>query len=87
MSFDTDTGELSGIPSNANVGTTSGIVISVRDDRVSASLQVFTLEVKYHVALYGDKNDKGYAVATLVPSGKTINKLERNTIICFIAYL
>ncbi|MBE8719267.1 beta strand repeat-containing protein, partial [Sphingobacterium pedocola] len=44
-SFDSVTGELSGIPTNANVGTTTGIVISVSDGTLSASLPAFDLTV------------------------------------------
>lgn len=45
-SFDTATGQLSGTPTNGDVGTTSAIVISVSDsDNVTASLAAFNLEV------------------------------------------
>ncbi|MBI5039900.1 MAG: putative Ig domain-containing protein, partial [Gammaproteobacteria bacterium] len=43
--FNTTTGRLSGTPTNANVGTTSSIVISVSDGTVSASLPAFNLTV------------------------------------------
>jgi len=43
--FDTATGALSGTPTNADVGTTSGIVITVTDGSVNASLAAFNLEV------------------------------------------
>ncbi len=43
--FDTATGALSGTPTNADVGTTSGIVISVSDGTLSASLAAFNLTV------------------------------------------
>ncbi|MEE2730745.1 MAG: Ig-like domain-containing protein [Pseudomonadota bacterium] len=44
--FDTNTGELNGTPGNEHVGTTNGIVISVRDSQnASASLASFNLTV------------------------------------------
>ncbi len=43
--FDTATGELSGTPGNGDAGTTTGIVISVSDGTLSASLAAFNLEV------------------------------------------
>ncbi len=43
--FSTATGALTGTPSNADVGTTSGIVISVSDGTLSASLPAFNLTV------------------------------------------
>ncbi|WP_345984863.1 tandem-95 repeat protein [Sulfurimonas sp. HSL-1656] len=43
--FDTATGALSGTPGNADVGTTTGIVISVSDSLLTASLAAFDLEV------------------------------------------
>jgi len=44
-SFDTATGEVSGIPATADVGAWEGIVISVSDGERSASLEAFALEV------------------------------------------
>ncbi|WP_189608066.1 beta strand repeat-containing protein [Saccharospirillum salsuginis] len=44
-SFDTATGTLSGTPTNSDLGTTSGIVISVGDGTTSASLAAFDLTV------------------------------------------
>jgi len=44
-SFDTQTGKLSGTPTDANVGTTENITISVNDGTDSASLAAFSLEV------------------------------------------
>jgi len=44
-SFDSSNGTLSGTPSNADVGTTSGIAISVTDGGLSASLSAFDLTV------------------------------------------
>jgi hypothetical protein len=43
--FSTSTGRLSGTPTAANVGTTSGIVITVTDGTASASLPAFALAV------------------------------------------
>ncbi|WP_262250442.1 putative Ig domain-containing protein, partial [Parapedobacter soli] len=43
--FDAATGELSGTPSNDDVGITTGIIISVSDGAASASLPAFDLEV------------------------------------------
>jgi len=44
-SFDTATGRLTGTPSSAQVGTSSGIIISVSDARVTASLSAFSITV------------------------------------------
>ncbi len=45
-SFDTTTGELSGTPTNSDIGTTSNIIISVKDSGDStASLAAFNLKV------------------------------------------
>ncbi len=43
--FDSATGALTGTPKRADVGTTQGIVISVSDGELSASLAAFNLEV------------------------------------------
>ncbi|WP_420592151.1 Ig-like domain-containing protein [Bacterioplanoides sp.] len=43
--FDSETGALTGTPDNDNIGTTSGIVISVSDGSLSTSLPAFNLEV------------------------------------------
>lgn len=43
--FDTTTGELNGVPGNDDVGTTTGIVITVSDGTLDASLPAFDLEV------------------------------------------
>ena len=45
-SFNTSTGRLSGTPAAANAGSYAGIVISVSDGTVSASLPSFTLTVQ-----------------------------------------
>jgi hypothetical protein len=44
--FNTATGQLSGTPGAQHVGTTSGIVISVSDGTLSASLAAFTVAVQ-----------------------------------------
>ncbi|OHU94935.1 Ig-like domain-containing protein [Pseudoalteromonas byunsanensis] len=44
-SFDNSTGTLSGTPENDDVGTTTGIVISVSDDNLTASLPAFGIQV------------------------------------------
>ena len=43
--FNTSTGALTGTPTNADVGATAGIVISVSDGELSAALPAFTLTV------------------------------------------
>ena len=43
--FSTSTGQLSGTPSSANVGTTSGITISVSDGTNTVSLPAFSIQV------------------------------------------
>ncbi len=43
--FSTKTGQLSGTPASANVGTTSGITISVTDGKATVSLPAFSLTV------------------------------------------
>ena len=43
--FSTKTGQLSGTPASSNVGTTSGIVISVTDGKATVSLPAFSLQV------------------------------------------
>jgi len=44
--FSTTTGRLQGTPSSADVGTTTGVVISVSDGKASASLAAFSLSVQ-----------------------------------------
>ena len=44
-SFNASTGQLSGTPSSANVGTFSNIVVSVSDGKSSVSLPAFTIKV------------------------------------------
>jgi len=43
--FSTKTGQLSGTPASANVGTTSGIVVSVTDGKATVSLPAFAITV------------------------------------------
>jgi hypothetical protein len=43
--FNTSTGELSGTPHSANVGTTHGIIISVTDGVATAALPTFSINV------------------------------------------
>ena len=45
LTFTPSTGRLTGTPASANVGTTSGIVITVSDGEASASLPSFNLQV------------------------------------------
>ncbi|MCC2606111.1 tandem-95 repeat protein [Planctobacterium marinum] len=45
LAFDTQTGVLSGVPGNGDVGEYPGIVISVSDGELSASLPAFVIEV------------------------------------------
>src|SRR6185295_11052323 len=44
--FSSTTGRLTGTPASANVGTTSGIAISVSDGKVSAALAPFAIQVQ-----------------------------------------
>ena len=44
-SFNTSTGQLSGTPSSAHVGSFANVVISVSDGKVSAALPAFTIDV------------------------------------------
>jgi hypothetical protein len=44
--FSSTTGRLTGTPASANIGTTSGISISVSDGKVTATLGPFSIEVK-----------------------------------------
>ena len=45
LSIDSQTGELSGTPTNENAGITTGIVITVSDGEISTSLPAFNLKV------------------------------------------
>ncbi|WP_308873955.1 putative Ig domain-containing protein [Thiothrix subterranea] len=49
--FDTATGQLSGTPVLADVGTTSGIIVSVSDGKQTVSLSAFALRVMESVNL------------------------------------
>lgn len=51
--FDTATGRLSGTPTTANLGTTSGIVITVSNGSASASLAAFSITVVAPVTTSG----------------------------------
>lgn len=44
--FDSNTGKLTGAPSEADVGTNTGIIITVSDGDLSSSLESFSIEVK-----------------------------------------
>ncbi len=67
LSFDPATGELSGTPSNSDVGTISGIIISVSDAELSAALPAFDLTVV-------DSNDAPTATsATIVTNEDTVS--------------
>jgi VCBS repeat-containing protein len=67
LSFDAATGELSGTPSNSDVGTISGIIISVSDAELSAALPAFDLTVV-------DSNDAPTATsATIVTNEDTVS--------------
>ncbi len=63
-SFSTSNGSLSGTPAQTDAGTTSGIVISVSDGKVSTSLPAFNLQVIANTA----------PVAT--PGSSTLNEDE-----------
>lgn len=45
VAFDASTGAVSGVPDNSNVGTTTGIVISVSDGTLSVALPAFSITV------------------------------------------
>jgi Putative Ig domain len=64
-SFSTSTGRLSGTPGVADVGTYSGIVISVSDGKTSASLAAFSIAVT--------QNSSGAATLTWVPPTQNTN--------------
>ena len=71
--FDEKTRTLSGTPSNADIGITSGIVISVSDKIETVSLAPFNLEVNLGKCI--DINgDQGYAKAAEISFDKTISK-------------
>jgi gliding motility-associated-like protein len=81
-SFNTTTGALTGTPGNADVGTTTGIVITVSDGTLSASLPAFSLEVKT-VLITGisleegsftyDGTAKSLAIKGTPPQGTTVS--------------
>jgi hypothetical protein len=69
--FNATTGSLTGTPTSANLGTTSGIVISVSDGVASASLPPFSLTVSMPVGVAEliwtkpTRNEDGTALANL----------------------
>jgi hypothetical protein len=73
--FDTATGKLSGTPTNADVGTTKAIVISVSDGAGgSASLAAFDLSVLFSAPCVNTNGDQGYAKAIEIAATKSIRK-------------
>jgi len=88
-SFDTATGALTGTPTNANVGTTTGIVISVSDGTSSTNLLAFNLEVTTltfsGISLSNDSfvydgSAKSLEIAGVLPAGAVINYLDNSRI-------
>ncbi|MCE9684918.1 putative Ig domain-containing protein [Shewanella sp. AS16] len=67
-SFDTSTGALTGTPGYADVGNFSGIVISVSDGKLSASLAAFDLSV----ANVNDAPTGEVTIAASTPNGQTL---------------
>ena len=53
LTFNSGTGTLSGTPGAANVGTYSGIIISVSDGQASASLPAFSIQVTAALTISG----------------------------------
>jgi hypothetical protein len=53
LTFSSATGTLTGTPSAANVGTYSGIIISVSDGQASASLPAFSIQVTAALTISG----------------------------------
>lgn len=53
LSFNSATGSINGTPSASNVGTYSGIVISVSDGTVSAALPAFSIQVTAALTISG----------------------------------
>ncbi len=72
--FSIATGQLSGTPTAANVGTSSGIVISVSDGRASASLPAFSIQVT-SVATSGNAS-LNWVAPTLNTNGTELTDLE-----------
>ncbi len=72
--FSIATGQLSGTPTTSNVGTISGIVISVSDGRASASLPAFSIQVT-SVATSGNAS-LNWVAPTLNTNGTELTDLE-----------
>jgi gliding motility-associated-like protein len=88
-SFNTATGALTGTPTNANVGTTTGIVISVSDGTASASLSAFNLQVTTLViagitlsdeSFVYDGSAKSLAIIGTPPMGTSVSYLDDSRI-------
>ena len=62
-SFDTATGELSGTPTNSDVGTTTGILIGVSDGTLISSLGAFDLTVTENLDIDGDGMPNDWEIA------------------------
>lgn len=69
-SFDSRTGQLSGIPTNVDIGVTQGIVISVSDGIDSVALPAFDLTVV-------DVNNPPIVVNPIIPATIAAGKSER----------
>ncbi|WP_290622132.1 Ig-like domain-containing protein, partial [Arsukibacterium sp. UBA3189] len=78
LSFDTSNGGLSGTPTNEDVGATAGIVISVSDGELSASLAAFTLNV-VNVNDAPNANDDSYSLPIAADSIYILDVLLNDT--------
>ena len=85
--FDPVTGELSGTPGNADVGTTTGIVITVSDGKESTNLVAFDLEVTSMIILgvtlpdinfVYDGMAKSLAVDGTLPDGTSVSYINNS---------
>ena len=74
MVFNASTGELSGTPAAANVGTYSNVVISVSDGQESASAPPFTIQVVAAAAAAGTA-DVSWTPPTTNTDGSTLTDL------------
>jgi len=84
-SFNSATGELSGTPTSADVGVTTGIVITASDGRLTDSLQSFDLEVlaaasqptinlnDYSIDSYGAGSQDVSGTAVVEDDGSTLS--------------
>lgn len=61
--FDSATGTLTGVPSNSDLGTTSGIIISVTDGVATVSLSAFNLIVTENPDIDGDGMPNDWEIA------------------------